>query len=81
MYCAALETTLAEQQFFRALAKLIGRRVARLSVCEIAAIASRMGMSGKVVRSVLIGVCTMRVVILHDDGQIVQKINGHTHMF
>jgi len=39
----ALETTLAERQFFRALAKLIGRRAARLSACGIAAIASRMG--------------------------------------
>ena len=39
----AVETTLAERQFFRALAKLIGRRAARLSSCGIAAIASRMG--------------------------------------
>jgi hexokinase len=39
----ALETTLAERQFFRALAKLIGRRAARLSACGIAAIASKMG--------------------------------------
>ena len=39
----ALETTLAERQFFRALAKLIGRRAARLSACGIAAIVSRMG--------------------------------------
>jgi len=39
----AVETTLAERQFFRALAKLIGRRAARLSACGIAAIVSRMG--------------------------------------
>jgi len=39
----ALETTLAERQFFRALAKLIGRRSARLSACGIAAIVSKMG--------------------------------------
>ncbi|KAF4613040.1 hypothetical protein D9613_010927 [Agrocybe pediades] len=39
----AVETTLAERQFFRALAKLIGRRAARLSACGIAAIVSKMG--------------------------------------
>ena len=39
----ALETTLAERQFFRALAKLVGRRAARLSSCGIAAIVSKMG--------------------------------------
>ncbi|KAJ7291551.1 hexokinase, partial [Mycena rebaudengoi] len=39
----AVETTLAERQFFRALAKLIGRRAARLSACGIAAIVGRMG--------------------------------------
>jgi hexokinase len=39
----ALETTLAERQFFRALAKLIGRRAARLSACGIAAIVSKKG--------------------------------------
>lgn len=39
----AVETTLAERQFFRALAKLIGRRAARLSACGIASIASKMG--------------------------------------
>ncbi|TFK73149.1 hexokinase [Pluteus cervinus] len=39
----ALETTLAERQFFRALAKLIGRRAARLSACGIAAIVDKMG--------------------------------------
>jgi hexokinase len=39
----ALETTLAERQFFRALAKLIGRRAARLSACGIAAIVGKMG--------------------------------------
>jgi hypothetical protein len=39
----AVETTLAECQFFRALAKLIGRRAARLSACGIAAIVSKMG--------------------------------------
>ncbi|GJE93057.1 hexokinase [Phanerochaete sordida] len=38
----ALETTLAERQFFRALAKLVGRRAARLSACGIAAIVSKM---------------------------------------
>ena len=39
----ALETTLAERQFIRAMAKLVGRRAARLSACGIAAIASKMG--------------------------------------
>ncbi|TFY78891.1 hypothetical protein EWM64_g5127 [Hericium alpestre] len=39
----ALESTLAERQFFRALAKLVGRRAARLSSCGIAAIVSKMG--------------------------------------
>jgi hexokinase len=39
----AVETTLAERQFFRALAKLIGRRAARLSACGIAAIVSKKG--------------------------------------
>jgi hexokinase len=39
----AVETTLAERQFFRALAKLIGRRAARLSSCGIAAIVGKMG--------------------------------------
>ncbi|KAK0481945.1 hexokinase-1 [Armillaria luteobubalina] len=38
-----VETTLAERQFFRALAKLIGRRAARLSACGIAAIVSKRG--------------------------------------
>ena len=40
----ALETTLAERQFFRALAKLIGKRSARLSACGIAAIVNRKGL-------------------------------------
>ncbi|KZS86755.1 hexokinase [Sistotremastrum niveocremeum HHB9708] len=39
----ALETTLAERQFFKALAKLVGRRAARLSACGIAAIVNKMG--------------------------------------
>ena len=39
----AVVTTLAERQFFRALAKLIGRRAARLSACGIAAIVGKMG--------------------------------------
>ncbi|KAG6897383.1 hypothetical protein C0992_002045 [Termitomyces sp. T32_za158] len=39
----AVETTLAERQFFRALAMLIGRRAARLSACGIASIVSKMG--------------------------------------
>jgi hexokinase len=39
----AVETTLAERQFFHALAEFIGRRAARLSACGIAAIVSRMG--------------------------------------
>ncbi|KAH0831245.1 hexokinase-domain-containing protein [Lanmaoa asiatica] len=42
-YFFAIETTLAERQFFRALAKLIGRRAARLSSCGIAAIVKKMG--------------------------------------
>lgn len=37
-----LETTLAERQFFRALARLISRRAARLSACGIAALVSKM---------------------------------------
>jgi hexokinase len=37
----ALSTTLAERQFFRALARLIGRRAARLSACGIAAVVRR----------------------------------------
>lgn len=43
-YFFSLETTLAERQFFRALAKLIGRRSARLSACGIAAIVKRKGL-------------------------------------
>jgi hexokinase len=43
-YFFALETTLAERQFFRALAKLIGKRSARLSACGIAAIVSKKGL-------------------------------------
>jgi hexokinase len=39
----SLETTLSERQFFKALAKLIGKRSARLSACGIAAIVSKMG--------------------------------------
>jgi len=39
----AVETTLAERQFFRALAKLIGKRAARLSACGIASIVSKKG--------------------------------------
>lgn len=42
-YFFALETTLAERQFFRALAKLVGKRAARLSSCGIAAIVKKMG--------------------------------------
>lgn len=42
-YFFAVETTLAERQFFRALAKLVGRRAARLSACGIAAIVSKKG--------------------------------------
>ncbi|TEB32755.1 hexokinase [Coprinellus micaceus] len=39
----ALETTLAERQFLRAIARLIGRRAARLSACGIGAIVGKMG--------------------------------------
>ena len=39
----AVETTLAERQFFRQLAKFVGRRAARLSACGIAAIVTKMG--------------------------------------
>jgi hexokinase len=39
----ALETTLEERQFFRALARLIGRRAARLAACGIAAIVRKKG--------------------------------------
>lgn len=42
-YFFALETTLAERQFFRALARLVGKRAARLSSCGIAAIVSKKG--------------------------------------
>jgi len=42
-YFFALETNLAERQFFKALAKLVGRRAARLSACGIAAIVEKMG--------------------------------------
>ncbi|GJJ06245.1 hypothetical protein Clacol_000436 [Clathrus columnatus] len=42
-YFFAIETTLAERQFFRALARLIGTRAARLSACGIAAIVSKIG--------------------------------------
>ncbi|KAG8746284.1 hexokinase A [Ceratobasidium sp. 414] len=38
-----IETTLAERQFFRALAKLVGRRAARLSACGIAALVNKGG--------------------------------------
>lgn len=38
-----LETTLEERKFFRALARLIGRRAARLSACGIAAIVRKKG--------------------------------------
>jgi len=37
-----LDTTIAERQFFRRLAQLIGTRAARLSACGVAAIASKM---------------------------------------
>jgi len=39
----ALKTTLAECQFFHALAKLVGHHTARLSSCGIAAIVTKMG--------------------------------------
>jgi len=39
----ALETTLEERRFFRALARLIGRRAARLAACGIAAIVRKKG--------------------------------------
>ena len=42
-YFFGIETTLAERQFFRALARLVGRRSARLSACGIAAIVSTTG--------------------------------------
>ena len=38
----AIETTLAERQFFRALARLISTRAARLSACGIAALVRQM---------------------------------------
>lgn len=41
-YFYGLETTLAERQFFRAIARLVGRRAARLAACGIAALATRM---------------------------------------
>ena len=42
-YFFGIETTLEERTFFRDLAKLIGRRAARLSACGIAAIVSKKG--------------------------------------
>jgi len=42
-YFYGVETTLAERQFFRALAKLVGRRAARLSACGIAALVNKGG--------------------------------------
>jgi hexokinase len=39
----ALDITLAERQFFRALTKFVRRRSARLSACGIAAIVGKMG--------------------------------------
>lgn len=39
----AIDTTVAERQFFQRLAQLIGTRAARLSACGIAAIVSKMG--------------------------------------
>ena len=41
-FCA-LETTLAERQYFRALAELVRRCAARLSACDVATIVSKMG--------------------------------------
>jgi hexokinase len=38
-----LDTTIAERQFFKRLAQLIGTRSARLSACGIAAVATKMG--------------------------------------
>ncbi|KAL1760467.1 hypothetical protein FB107DRAFT_203060 [Schizophyllum commune] len=52
----AVETTLAERQFFRALAKLIGRRAARLSACGIASIVSKMGYLDDLKEGEIIGV-------------------------
>lgn len=37
-----IETTLAERQFFKALAKLIGTRAARLASCGMAAIVKKL---------------------------------------
>lgn len=39
----SLDTTIAERQFFKRLARLIGTRAARLSACGIAAIVSKQG--------------------------------------
>lgn len=39
----SLDTTIAERQFFKRLAQLIGTRAARLSACGIAAIVSKQG--------------------------------------
>jgi hexokinase len=40
----SLDTTIAERQFMRRLATLIGTRAARLSACGIAAIVSKQGL-------------------------------------
>ena len=47
-----LDTTIAERQFFRRLAQLIGTRAARLSACGVAAIASKMGYIDEKVSSI-----------------------------
>lgn len=44
----SLDTTIAERQFMRRLATLIGTRAARLSACGIAAIVSKQGLLDEV---------------------------------
>jgi hexokinase len=73
----ALETTLAERQFFRALAMLIGRRAARMSSCGIAAIVSKMGYldEGCVVGAdgSLYNVRLLRTFLSHADGGFLNR--------
>lgn len=64
----AVETTLAERQFFRALARLIGRRAARLSACGIAAIVSKMKYLENLKEGEIIGVGA--------DGSLYNKYPG-----
>ncbi|GAA5842107.1 hypothetical protein JCM5353_001112 [Sporobolomyces roseus] len=65
----ALDTTIAERQFMRRLAVLIGTRAARLSACGIAAVVSKQGLlDGPVDPKNTIGIAT--------DGSLYNKYPG-----